>query len=235
MCDAFASVRPLSRLSLPVLVGPHGMQMKNPWLDVPVDDYVGHMSSPEVAQHQVLNRLLRDTLENVRPRSLLVLGCSTGNGLEHVDPAATSRVVGVDISPVYLQRLVERFAHPAFALDVRCADLAAFVFEPEAFDLVHAALVFEYVEWSLLLPGVVATLKSQGVLSLVSQLPSPASPPVTPTRFTSLRSLESVFRFVEPDALVAAATALGLRLESRRTQPLESGKAFEVLRFKRRS
>ena len=207
--------------------------MKNPWLDISAGDYVGHMSSPEVAQSQVLNRLLRDALGTTRPRSVLVLGCSTGNGFEHVDPAVTSRIVGVDINPVYLERLVEHFAHPAFALDVRCTDLAAYRFEPEAFDLVHAALVFEYVEWSLLLPRVVGTLNPGGVLSVVLQLPSRARPAVTPTGFTSLRSLESVFRFVEPDRFISDATTLGLYPESRRTEPLKSGKAFEVLRLKK--
>src|SRR5687768_15365027 len=113
------------------------MQMNNPWLDIPPGDYVGHMRSPEVAQHQVLNRLLRDAPGSVRPRSVLVLGCSTGNGFEHVDSGVTSLVVGVDINPVYLQRLVEQFPCPAFALEVRCADLAAYTFVAEAFDLVH--------------------------------------------------------------------------------------------------
>jgi SAM-dependent methyltransferase len=207
------------------------MHMNNPWLEIPAGDYVGHMSSPEVAQYHVLNRLLRDMLGSTRPRSLLVLGCSMGNGFEHVDPTVTARVVGVDINPVYLQRLVEQFPHPAFALDLRCTDLAAYPFELEAFDLVHVALIFEYVDWSPLLPRVAGTLRPRGVLSVVLQLPSQASPAVTPTGFTSLRSLESVFCFVEPDVLAADATALGLHLESRHTERLKSAKAFEVLRF----
>lgn len=205
--------------------------MPNPWLRVPVGDYVGHMSSPEVAQYEVLNRLLRDALWSTQARSVLVLGCTTGNGFEHVDPAVTSRVVGVDINPAYLERLVEQFPHPSFVLEVVCADLAAYAFEPEAFDLVHAALVFEYVEWSQLLPSVVSTIQPGGTLSVVVQLPSPTSPAVTQTGFTSLLGLESVFRFVEADVIVAEATVLGLRLESRRTERLESDKAFEVLLF----
>jgi len=43
--------------------------------------------------------------------------------------------------------------------------------------------------------------------------------------------LESVFHFVEPDVLVARAYDVGLGLEYRRTEPLPSAKAFEVLRF----
>jgi Methyltransferase domain len=209
------------------------IQMNNPWLDIPADDYVGHMSSPEVGQYQLLNRLMRNILDSVRPRTLLVPGCSMGNGFEHIDRCVTSRVVGVDINPLYLERLVETFSRPDFLIDVRCADLTVYPFESETFDLVHAALVFEYVEWSLLLPRVVGTLRAGGVLSAVLQLPSPSNPVVTPTRFTSLCSLESVFHFVGPDSLVARAATLGLPLESRRTEPLGSGKAFEVLRFRK--
>lgn len=208
--------------------------MPNPWLEIPPDDYLGHMASPEVGQHQALNRILRDVLMRVRPGSVLALGCSTGNGLEHTDPSVTARVVGVDVNPVYLARLRQRFPRPAFTLETHSADLAAYEFEPGAFDLVHAALVFEYVEWPRLLGRVAPALRAAGVLSVVLQVPSSSSPAVTPTAFTSLRSLESIFRFIVPDVLVAEAAARGLAVESRRTEPLPSGKAFEVLRFAKR-
>ena len=140
--------------------------MSNPWLAIPEVDYVGHMSSPTVNQRQVLSRLLGDALASVRPRAVLVLGCSTGNGLEHVNPKVTARVTVVDLNPAYLLRLGEQFPNPGFELDIRCADLADVVLEREAFDLVHAGLVLEYVEWPLLLPRVATTLKSGGVLSV---------------------------------------------------------------------
>ncbi len=208
--------------------------MSNPWLDIPDVDYVGHMSSPAVNQQSVLNRLFCDALESTRPEAVLLLGCSTGNGLENVDAAVTSRVTGVDLNPTYLQRLVERFPNPRFTLDVRCADLAEYAFEPEAFDLVHAGLLLEYVEWPRLLPRVAETLRPRGTFSVVLQLPSVSSPAVTPTEFTSLRSLESLFRFVDPGVLVARAGDVGLVVEYRRTEPLKSAKAFEVLRFVKR-
>jgi SAM-dependent methyltransferase len=205
--------------------------MRNPWLDIPEVDYVGHMSSPTVNQWPMLSRLLGDALESVRPRTLLVLGGSTGNGLEHVNPEVTSRVTVVDVNPAYLSRLGERFPNPAFELEVHCADLADAVLTRDAFDLVHAALVLEYVEWPLLLPRVATALKSWGVLSVVLQLPSPSSPAVTPTTFVSLQSVESLFRFVEPRTLIEAARGEGLTLDSQRTELLATGKAFEVLRF----
>src|SRR5262245_1447982 len=205
--------------------------MRNPWLDIPEADYVGHMSSPMVGQRAVLDRLLREALASVRPRAALGLGASTGDGLEHIDRDVTSRVAVVDVNPTYLRRLVERLPHPGFVLEVRCGDLADIKLEPEAFDLVHAALVLEYVEWPALLPRVASTLAPRGVLSVVLQLPSSSSPAVTPTEFASLQSLESLFHFVEPDALVEAAREAGLTLGDRRTEALPAGKAFAVLRF----
>ncbi len=79
--------------------------MRNPWLDIPEVDYVGHMSSTIVNQRPVLSRLMGDALESVRPRAMLVLGGSTGNGLDHVNPAVTTRVTVVDLNPAYLRRL----------------------------------------------------------------------------------------------------------------------------------
>lgn len=207
--------------------------MTNPWLGIPLSDYLGHMGSPVVDQEPVLNRLLGEAVARSRPAAVLVLGCSTGNGLEHVDPAVTRRVVVVDVNAVFLRVLVERFPHPAFALEVLCADAATAVFEPNAFDLVHAALLFEYVDWPSLVPRLAGTLRPGGTLSVVVQLPSASTPAVTPTGFTSLLALESIFRFVDADLLVGTAAGVGLTLEQRRTEPLKSAKAFEVLRFTR--
>jgi SAM-dependent methyltransferase len=203
----------------------------NPWLDITEADYVGHMSSPAVQQHPVLSRLLRDALESSRPHAVLVLGCSTGNGLEHVDAAVTRRVTGVDINPAFLHRLLERFPNPGYDLEAWCADLAEYDFEAEAYDLVHAGLALEYVEWPPLLPRIAGALRPGGIFSVVLQRPSTLSPAVTPTAFTSLRSLEPLFRFVEPDDLVSRALVAGMTLADRRTEPLRSAKAFEVLRF----
>lgn len=209
--------------------------MRNPWLDVPDADYVGHMNSPTVNQRPVLSRLMRGVLELARPEAMLVLGGSTGNGLEHIDPDVTTKVTVVDINPEYLRRLGEQSPNPEFALEVRCADLADVFFEPGAFDLVHAALILEYVEWSSLLPRIAATLKPGGVLSIVLQVPSASSPAVTPSAFVRLQSLESLFRFVNPSDLVDAAEGEGLTLSNRLTEPLPAGKAFDVLRFVKRA
>ena len=88
------------------------MTKRNAWLDVPADDYIGHMSSPEVDQLSVLSRLFREALERFLPADVLLLGCATGNGLDRVDRSVTRRVTAVDINPEYLTRLQEQFPNP---------------------------------------------------------------------------------------------------------------------------
>jgi len=205
--------------------------MRNPWLDIPEADYVGHMSSPAVGQRPVLSRLLGEALATIRPRTLLVLGGSTGNGLEHVDPAVTSRVVVVDANPTYLTRLRERFSTPGFELDLRKGDAAEIELELETYDLIHAGLILEYVDWPVLLPRLATAIRSGGVLNVILQMPSASSPAVTPTPFITLRTLESLFRFVEPTALIDAARGERFHLKVRLTEALPGGKSFEVLRF----
>jgi SAM-dependent methyltransferase len=208
--------------------------MRNPWLDITEADYVGHMSSPAVGQRRVLNGLFREVLQNHHPKAVLVVGCSTGNGFEHVDPDVTERVTALEINPIFVRRVEERFSSSGFELDVRCADVATASLELDAFDLIHAALIFEYVDWLEILPRLIASVRGGGALSVVLQRPSSAAPAVTPTAFTSLLALHTVFRFVDPDVLVEQAQQLGMTVMTRRTVPLPAGKAFELVCFWKR-
>lgn len=207
--------------------------MPNPWLEIPLADYTGHMGSPAVGQTRLLNELLAAALRDLRPRTVLHVGCGAGNGLEHVDPAVTERVVGVDVNPNFLAELHRRLPQPGFELETRCGDIGAMDFAAGSFALAHAALVFEYVDWRAMLPRLSAALAPGGVLSVVLQLPCSTMPAVTPTPFRSLYQLESIFHFVDPEALAAQAAACGLPTVQRRVVQLPSGKEFAVLRCSR--
>jgi hypothetical protein len=60
------------------------------------------MALPEVAHAQALSKLMASALKEYSPASLAVIGCTTGNGLENIDPTQTNRIVGVDINAAYL-------------------------------------------------------------------------------------------------------------------------------------
>ena len=207
--------------------------MRNPWLDISAADYLGHMASPEVDQLSVLGRLFGQALERSRPADVLLLGCSTGNGLDRVDASVTRSVTGVDINQEHLDRLRADWPNPPFELRLDCANVTNRHFDPEAFGLVHGALLFEYLEWPGLIPHLARTLRPGGWLSVVLQAPDDTLPAVTRTNYPSLLRLEGIFRFVDPDSVIAHARMAGLELQVRQIEPLRSGKAFDVLQFRK--
>lgn len=209
---------------------------RNPWLSIPASDYDEHMSSPTVGQSQYLAEVFGTLLRAHAPQRLAVLGCATGNGFDAIPPE-TARVVGIDINPRYLARLERRFGQTLPGLELICADLgeadAALAGLDGVFDLVHAALVFEYVDPAVVLERVVAWLREGGLLSVVLQRPAAHAGRVTETPFTSLRALEPIMKLVEPAALEALADRAGLRCEAARVDTLPSGKPFYLGVFRR--
>jgi ubiquinone/menaquinone biosynthesis C-methylase UbiE len=207
----------------------------NSWLMIPWEDYEGHMSSPAVKQLQFLNELFQRVLRNYRPSSVAALGCATGNGFEHIDPVITQRVIGVDINPHYLRVLRTRFGSTIPGLQLLCADLAACELERESFDLVHCALVLEYLEPRVVIEKAARWLRPRGVLVVVLQLPSEKSAKVSETQYKSLRHLEPVMKLVEPETVQHVAAEAGLSEVRVSKERLESGKEFFVGHYLKRS
>jgi hypothetical protein len=203
----------------------------NPWLTIPAADYEGHMSSPGVAQLQFLRAVFREQLTDLEPQAIAVLGCTTGNGFECIDPSVTSRVLGVDINPAYLRIAADRFADRLPGLELACADVAHLELPPASFDLVHCALILEYVDPAVVLPGAATALRDGGALVAVLQLATASGDKVSNTPYVSLRRLEPTMRLVDPRQLSQIATAVGLCEARSDRRTLDSGKSFWVGRF----
>jgi len=204
----------------------------NPWLAIPWQEYEGHMGDPSVGQLQMLSEVFAEVLREVRPRTVAVLGCATGNGFEHVDTAVTRVAVGIDVNPDYLAVACRRFGKSVAGLSLVCADLACFDLAPHSLDLVHAALVLEYVEPVGLIRRAARWLRPGGTLAVLLQLPSEHSGKVSATPFTSLRRLEGVMKLVEPTVVGTAASESGLVETRATTLVLDSGKSFFLARYR---
>jgi len=202
--------------------------MQNPWLQIPASDYEAHMALPEVAQAQALSKLMASALKEYDPASLAVIGCTTGNGLEHVDPTHTRRVVGVDINAAYLAVLKARFADKIPRLELIEADIADPNFRFDPVSMVFAALVFEYVDVAAALRNIARCLIPGATLVAVLQLPSPESAPVTATRYKSIELLSSIMKLVSPPEFSGMCRSLGLQQVQTDSIPLKKGKAFWV-------
>jgi len=123
-----------------------GGTQRSPWLDIPLADYEGHMSLPEIGQAQMIADFFASLLKERSPASVAVMGCSGGNGFDRIDPSVTTRVVGVDLNPAYVRRARKRFSGRFDRLELYTCDIQAMdaLFEPV--DMVYAALVFEYLD-----------------------------------------------------------------------------------------
>jgi len=186
------------------------------------------MALPEVAQTQALSKLIASVLKEYTPESLAVIGCTTGNGFEHVDHTNTRRVVGVDINAAYLSVLKARFADKIPRLELIEADITAPDFGIDPVAMVFAALVFEYVDVARALRSIARCLAQGGILVAVLQLPSSESAPVTATRYKSLENLAPIMNLVSPPEFYHMCTSLGLQQVKTDSIPLKRGKAFFV-------
>jgi len=206
--------------------------MDNPWLHIPLDDYEGHMNLPHVGQATMLADVFEAALRRLRPRSVAVLGCAGGNGFERIDPAATPRVVGVDINPAYIDAARGRFEGRFESLELYAADIQADALAAAPVELIYAGLLFEYVEPVRALERMRELLAPAGVLMSVVQLPSAAIPEVTPTPFGSLDVLAGAIRLVPPESLRDAAVLSGLREFAAEHVRAAGGKSFVVQSFR---
>ena len=205
--------------------------MKNPWLDIPLADYEGHMALPNVGQAQLLSDVFAGALSKYAPRSVAVLGCAGGNGLDRVSSKVTERVVGVDLNPDYVQQARTRFDHQIPLLELLVGDVQTDEFAFAPVELVFAGLLFEYVDAEAVLAKIRAMLCPGGTLLTVVQLPSTAIPEITPSQFASLSALSSVMRLVPPELLRQLAAAHGYN-ETEAQTVAAGGKEFRVQAFR---
>jgi ubiquinone/menaquinone biosynthesis C-methylase UbiE len=170
---------------------------ENPWLEIPIVEYVGHISDSYVRQYKMLNKIFHQAYSFKQPANLLVLGATDGNGLEHVSKQVTEQVVAVDINHEYTAIAQCRFHTKLPQCDFICEDVEKYKFPANYFDMIHGALIFEYVDYQKLLVKIAKSLKIGGVLSTVIQLEDANAPRISETKFTSLQKLASIMKTVD--------------------------------------
>jgi SAM-dependent methyltransferase len=198
------------------------MPAPNPWSLLPAADYEAHMGPEGVDQLAPLSALFGKVYRALRPARVLVLGCATGNGLEHVDPAITRRVVGVDVNIQYVAIARQRNLRLGAALELYCEDLLRARLEAGAFDLVHAALVLEYVDPLPAVERIARWLARGGMCSAVVQLPS--DPGAPPPRSPLLGRIAADARRLAPAELRGYFQAQGLVERKAFELPLPKGR-----------
>jgi len=198
---------------------------------MPLCDYEGHMSLPYVAQAQLLSDAFATTLRDYSPRSVAILGCAGGNGLERIESTVTERVVCIDINPDYIEHVRMRFGRRLRDLELYVGDVQTDRLPFSSVELVFAGLLFEYLDVHRALAWIRARLCPTGVLATVVQLPDGGAPEVTPSPYARLSVLSSVMRLVPPEVLRHHAAACGYYLAGAQTLEAAGGKRFQVQVF----
>lgn len=199
--------------------------MSNPWLAVPLSDYERHMSSARVGQLAVLSDLFAEVVRRCRPESIAILGVGGGNGLDHIDRSLTRRVVGIDLNPIYLEAVRQRYSSLP-GLDLLCADLSEQILRVDPVQLVHAALIFEHAGIGRCLENAISMAAPGGNLSVVLQLPAGNGAREIASRFTSIRELKSHFSLVSPACIRQALEERGFQMTEQTTRALPGSKGF---------
>ena len=119
--------------------------MKNPWEEIPLDDYENHMKLDSVMQLQAMNEMMKGQFDTYSISSVIIFGIAGGNGLEHVRKDKFKKVYGIDINSSYLQSVTQRYPHLSGLLDCLCINLIDEADKLPKADMVIANLLIEYI------------------------------------------------------------------------------------------
>jgi hypothetical protein len=206
--------------------------MRNPWLDIPLTDYEGHMALPQVDQSGMLADQLEILVRSYSPSSLAIVGCAGGNGFDRLAGTGIRRVVGLDINPEYIEIARRRYASCVIGLEVHVGDIQSSVLHFDPVELIYAGLLFEYVDLSKTLESLRRHCTPNGILAVLLQLPHEAISAVSPSPYTSLQRLGPTLHLLAPDELQTQASTVGFVLEESRTVASTAGKLFSSQVFR---
>ena len=180
-----------------------------PWLAVTAAEYEALMGPEGLDLLAPLSAAFAQVYRAARPARLLVLGCGTGAGLEHVDPAVTERVVGIDLNIQFLAVARQRHDRLGARLELYCADARTADLPEGGFDLVHAALLAEYLDPEALVAVMARAAATGGACAVVQRLPG-GEPAEEAWPVERVRALAAAARLVEPSQLAALFARRGL-------------------------
>jgi ubiquinone/menaquinone biosynthesis C-methylase UbiE len=203
--------------------------MINPWLTITSSDYENHMI--EVGQSQILNDLTDLFLKKYKPKSFALIGCATGNGLEHINNKVTTNVYAIDINPDYLLQTRIRYENNIQNLITFCIDLQKDKFDISNIDLAFCGLILEYVEPDIVLKKISEILNVHGKIVIVIQKNIKTSF-VTKTKYKSLESLSKFAKEIGEKNVTDICKRLNLKMIYRKEIKLNEKKSFVVLAFK---
>jgi cyclopropane fatty-acyl-phospholipid synthase-like methyltransferase len=203
----------------------------SPWLSIPLAEYEGHMALLEIGQAQMLAGELEFAVRRHSPKSIAIIGCAGGNGLDRLVESGIERIVGIDINPAYVEMVSRRFRSRISGLELHIADIQSALPQIASVDLVFAALILEYVDVAMTMRSLQTLCAPDGALVVILQAAGQNVEKTSPSPYKSIQLLAPAMRLLDVDDVKQQAVAAGFSLASSRVVSLRSGKDFVILCF----
>ena len=151
----------------------------NAWHFIKPNDYDAHMSHPNVAQTQMLNKIIKEQFELLpkKQRSnscVAILGITNGNGLEHVIPCEMAKVIGIDINKSFLDECRVRYKNIEKRLYLLQLDLTENISKSVGIlsecNLIIANLLIKHIHLDNFIRIVAGLPKKSQIISCVIQI-----------------------------------------------------------------
>ena len=212
----------------------------NAWHYINPADYDAHMSHSNVAQTQMLNRIIKEQFELLpkERRSMscaAILGITNGNGLEHVIPCKIAKIIGIDISKSFLDECRVRYNDiksrvNLFQLDLM-TDITKSVETLSECDLIIANLLIKHIHLDNFIRIIAGLPKRKQIISCVIQM-NPDGIAVSKSGFEHVfEALANQRGEEKEDLIVLLMNENGFAMTNRAIYDLPNGKQFIRLDF----
>ncbi|HMQ02009.1 MAG TPA: class I SAM-dependent methyltransferase [Candidatus Doudnabacteria bacterium] len=126
------------------------------------DKWAAHMRSGENISHTFLEKpAMYRKLPNLKGKTILCIGCGTGEECAYLKSLGAKRVVGIDISKGLIK--VAKKSYPDIEFYVM--DMEKLKFSINSFDFIYSSLVMHYVrDWTKPLKSMQKVMKKNGTL-----------------------------------------------------------------------
>lgn len=200
-------------------------QFENPWEKIELLDYIGHMSEPEIGQYQMINKYFKKVYQYYLPERILFPGCTSGNGFEHINRKRIKNITGVDINETFLDAASQIYGND-LPLNLIHGDIQSLLLDENYYDLVFAALIFEYVNIEKVLHLFSTALRKGGKLAVLLQQPVELKGIVSKSKYTNLRILEPVINLITEEEFKKMALDKGFEPVEEKLVTMPNGKSF---------
>jgi len=118
------------------------------------------MRSGENIAHKYLEKpAMYQLLGDIRGKSVLCVGCGTGEECEYLKSQGAKRVVGIDISSGLIEVAKESFT----GIEFEVMDMEQLSYMPDSFDVVYSSLTMHYVQdWIRVFKEILKVMKADG-------------------------------------------------------------------------